>query len=70
VAPLLPVQTQRNLARFSRAAFRLAAVNQGFSIKKAEADLGYTDRTAFDIAMTETLQSFKTGDREKQELSR
>ncbi len=33
-APFLPVEKQRGLAWFSRAAFRLAGVNQGFSVKK------------------------------------
>ncbi|MBC7996598.1 MAG: hypothetical protein IAF58_01565, partial [Leptolyngbya sp.] len=58
-APLLPVDKQKSLARFSRAAFRLAGVNQGFSIKKAEAELGYTERVPFSQAMPKTLEYFK-----------
>lgn len=58
-APLLPIDKQKSLARFSRAAFRLAGVNQGFSIKKAEAELGYTERTPFSQAMPKTLEYFK-----------
>lgn len=58
-APYLPSEKQRSLSRFSRAAFRLAGVNQGFSIKKAEADLNYKNRTAFETGMKVTLESFK-----------
>lgn len=56
IAPMLPVATQRKLARFSRAAFRLAGVNQGFSIAKAERELGYVDRIPFSQGMTRTLE--------------
>jgi nucleoside-diphosphate-sugar epimerase len=59
VAPLLGEDSQRKLSRFSRAAFRLAAVNQGFSIKKAEQDLGYVDRVPFKAGMSKTLTSFR-----------
>lgn len=58
-APLLPVEKQRGLARFSRAAFRLAGVNQGFSVKKAERDLNYVNRTSFKEGMAKTLEYFK-----------
>lgn len=61
VAPLLPVQTQRGLARYSRAAFRLAGLNQGFSIAKAERDLGYVDRIPFTQGMAATLATFGAG---------
>lgn len=49
------------LARFSPAAFRLVAVNQGFSIKKAQTLLGYPDKQClpFAEAMQLTLKSFK-----------
>jgi len=57
-APLLPVSTQRELSRYSRAAFRLAGVNQGFSIARAELELGYTDRIPFEQGMTRTLACF------------
>lgn len=59
IAPSLKPETQQKLSRFSKAAFRLAAVNQGFSIKKAETDLGYTDRIQFNEAMARTLEFFK-----------
>lgn len=58
VAPMLPPDSRKNLARFSRAAFRLAAVNQGFSVVKAEREIGYTDRVPFEQAMAETLKDF------------
>jgi nucleoside-diphosphate-sugar epimerase len=69
VAPMLPVESQRKLARFSRAAFRLAAVNQGFSIKKAESELGYTNRIPFATGMADTLSTFKNPANERQQLS-
>lgn len=59
VAPALPTSMQRNLARYSRAAFRLAALNQGFNITKAERELGYRNRIKFQDAMAATLQYFK-----------
>ncbi|MBK9144102.1 MAG: NAD-dependent epimerase/dehydratase family protein [Candidatus Melainabacteria bacterium] len=55
IAPFLGPDKQRALARFSRAAFRLAGVNQGFSIARAETDLGYVDRIPFNEGMKETL---------------
>jgi nucleoside-diphosphate-sugar epimerase len=61
VAPLLPPQTQKKLARYSKAAFRLAGQNQGFAIRKAEQELGYIDRIAFAEGMAETLKSFAEG---------
>ncbi len=60
VAPLLPNDTQRKLARFSRAAFRLAGVNQGFSIAKAERELNYVDRVPFSQGISKTLVSFRS----------
>jgi len=59
-APALPVKQQKNLAKFSRAAYRLAAVNQGFSIKKAERDLNYVNRIPFKKGMEMTLPYFKS----------
>lgn len=58
VSPFLSKDTQRKLGRFSRAAFRLAGVNQGFAIAKAERELGYTERISFAQGMAETLKSF------------
>lgn len=59
VAPYLGADTRRNLSRFSRAAFRLAGVNQGFDISKAERELNYLDRISFEQGMAETIRSFK-----------
>jgi 2-alkyl-3-oxoalkanoate reductase len=59
VAPLLPPGKRKQLSRFSTAAYRLAGVNQGFDISKAERELGYVDRIPFAEAMAYTLQSFK-----------
>ncbi len=58
IAPFLPVATQQKLARYSRAAFRLAGVNQGFTIKKAERELGYIDRVPFTIGIEQTMKYF------------
>jgi 2-alkyl-3-oxoalkanoate reductase len=60
IAPVLPVEKQRELTRYSRAAFRLVGQNQGFSIKKAETELGYVDRVPFQEGMSKTLATFKT----------
>jgi nucleoside-diphosphate-sugar epimerase len=67
IAPSLPEGMRHGLSRFSRGAFRLAAVNQGFSIGKAQRELGYTNLTPFHQGMKETLTSFGTkqpGDRQ------
>lgn len=60
VAPMMGTDTQRKLARFSRAAFRLAGVNQGFSIAKAERELNYVDRVPFQTGISKTLVTFKS----------
>ncbi|MBX9694830.1 MAG: hypothetical protein K2Z81_20750, partial [Cyanobacteria bacterium] len=67
VAPHLSKEKQRGLARYSRAAFRLAGVNQGFSIKKAERDLGYVNRVSFAEGMKETLLTFQSSKSTKKE---
>lgn len=59
LAPLLPAATRKNLSRFSRAAFRLAGLNQGFDISKAESVLGYKERIPFSEGMKSTLVYFK-----------
>lgn len=59
IAPGLPVATQQKLARYSRAAFRLVGVNQGFSIAKAEAQLNYRERVPFSEGMRAALKGFK-----------
>ncbi len=59
IAPFLPESSRKNLSRFSRAAFRLAGVNQGFDITKAENLLGYTQRMPFGEGMRITLEYFK-----------
>jgi 2-alkyl-3-oxoalkanoate reductase len=58
-APIAPPFLQPFLARYSRPAFRLAAVNQGFDISKAERELGYTDRISFVDGMARTLAAWK-----------
>lgn len=58
-APFLPPDSRKNLSRFSRAAFRLAGVNQGFDITKAEKLLNYTDRIPFGEGMRQTLEYIK-----------
>lgn len=58
-APWAPPFVEPLLSRYSRPAFRLAAVNQGFDISKAERELGYTDRIPFAIGMAETLAVWK-----------
>lgn len=63
VAPIMGVDTQRKLARFSKAAFRLAGVNQGFSIAKAERDLNYVDRVPFSTGISKTLTTFQNAER-------
>ncbi len=60
IAPFLPATSQQKLARYSRAAFRLAGLNQGFSIAKAERQLNYTSRVLFAQGMAETLAHFRT----------
>jgi 2-alkyl-3-oxoalkanoate reductase len=59
LAPMLPLEKRKKLSRFSRAAFRLAGVNQGFDITKAENVLGYTQRIPFGEGMRITLEWFK-----------
>jgi 2-alkyl-3-oxoalkanoate reductase len=58
IAPYLPEGAKQGLSRFSRAAFRLAGVNQGFSIGKAQRELGYTNVVPFEQGMKETLKSY------------
>jgi len=70
VAPCLPVDTQRKLGRYSRAAFRLAGVNQGFDISKAERELGYVDRLTFAEGMTVALVAFKEASQPKPQTAR
>lgn len=59
IAPALPATAQENLSRFSRAAFRLAGVNQGFDISRAEQELAYVNRVPFAEGMKNTLAYFK-----------
>jgi nucleoside-diphosphate-sugar epimerase len=60
IAPMLPPEKRQGLSRFSRAAYRLAGINQGFSIARAEQELGYVNRTPFPEGMARTLETFKT----------
>jgi nucleoside-diphosphate-sugar epimerase len=57
----MSAEAQAKLARFSPAAFRLAAVNQGFSIAKAERILDYNSskRISFKDGMDITMKSVK-----------
>ena len=59
IAPMLSPEKQVGLARYSRAGFRLAGQNQGFSIKKAERDLGYGERLSFQVGMAATLEKLR-----------
>lgn len=58
-APWAPPFLEPILSRYSRPAFRLAAINQGFDISKAERELGYTDRIPFSVGMSATLDAWK-----------
>lgn len=58
IAPILPLSARKGLSRYSRAAFRLAGVNQGFDIGKAERELNYTKRIPFKEGMKQTLAEF------------
>jgi 2-alkyl-3-oxoalkanoate reductase len=62
ISPILSEEARKGLSRFSPGAYRLAAVNQGFSTAKAEEELGYTnlDLTPFNVGMAETLKYFKS----------
>lgn len=64
IAPHLPPEKRKNLTRFSRAAFRLAGLNQGFDIGLAEKRLNYTNRIPFAEGMKQTLESFKQESRD------
>ncbi|MBS2006626.1 MAG: NAD-dependent epimerase/dehydratase family protein [Cyanobacteria bacterium SZAS TMP-1] len=59
IRPLFPRGMRAKLARFSPAAFRLVAVNQGFAIRKAEQLLDYKNRISFKEGMALTLKGFK-----------
>ena len=59
LAPYAPPVMQQFLARYSRPAYRLAAVNQGFDIAKAERELNYVQRIPFREGMTRTLNAWK-----------
>jgi 2-alkyl-3-oxoalkanoate reductase len=54
-ATVAPSRIRRRLEKFSRPAYRLAAVNQGFDISKAERELGYINRIPFSEGMQKTL---------------
>jgi nucleoside-diphosphate-sugar epimerase len=60
IAPSLSQTTQMKLARYSRAAYRLAGLNQGFNIDKAKSELNYNSCTPFAQAMAETLTHFRS----------
>jgi nucleoside-diphosphate-sugar epimerase len=58
--PFLSETSKKNLSRFSSGAFRLAAVNQGFSIEKARRELGYVNCIPFAEGMAATLKQLQT----------
>ena len=58
LAMCAPTPLKSRMAVFSRPALRLAGLNQGFDISKAEKQLGYTDRIPFEEGMAKTLKSF------------
>ncbi len=60
LTPYVPLQLKNKLARYSRAAYRLVAVNQGFDISKAERELGYIERIPFTEGMAKALAPWKT----------
>jgi 2-alkyl-3-oxoalkanoate reductase len=68
-APIAPPLLQAFLARYSRPAFRLAAVNQGFDISKAERELGYIHRISFIDGMARTLAAWKSNDQHGNEIA-
>jgi nucleoside-diphosphate-sugar epimerase len=57
--PFLPKGMRPALARYSPGAFRLVAVNQGFTIRKAEQVLDYKNRISFKEGMALTLKGFR-----------
>jgi len=59
VAPLAPGSLKGFLSQYSRAAYRLVAVNQGFDISKAERELNYVQRVPFAEGMARTLTHWK-----------
>lgn len=58
-APYLPAASRKKLARYSKAAFRLAGLNQGFDISKAEKLLQYHNLQPFTEGMKEALDYFQ-----------
>lgn len=54
IAAVAPVPIKNLLSLYSRPALRLAAINQGFDISKAETELNYIDRIPFEDGMKET----------------
>ena len=55
IAPVAPGYLKILCSQYSRAGFRLVAINQGFDISKAERELNYLDRIPFAMAMSQTL---------------
>ena len=64
IAPILPKALRAKFGRFSRGAYRLVAVNQGFDISKAERELGYTERISFVDGMKQTLSDLELSRRQ------
>ncbi|PWT99129.1 MAG: hypothetical protein C5B53_05820 [Candidatus Melainabacteria bacterium] len=59
IAPIAPGFLKERCSQYSRASFRLVALNQGFDISKAERELNYVERIPFAKAMSETLSQWK-----------
>lgn len=59
LAPMAPGSLKDFLSQYSRAAYRLVAINQGFDISKAERELNYVDRIPFAEGMAHTLAQWK-----------
>ncbi len=68
LASIMPINVKQNLARYSRAAFRLAGLNQGFDISRAERELGYVNCISFAQGMSETLKHYQTIPSNKNDL--
>jgi nucleoside-diphosphate-sugar epimerase len=59
LAPMAPTYLTGLLNQFSRPAFRLFAINQGFDISKAERELNYVHRIPFAEGMAKSLRPWK-----------
>lgn len=58
IAPFAPARLKDICSKYSRAGFRLVALNQGFDISKAERELNYLERIPFAQGMSQTLANW------------